>query len=89
MKEIILLFHQGEKPPKHFYVVREGAVQLYNEYKSEKMLIEICDEGDIFGIRPLVSEDQPYTLTAVVSEEALVYKVPTTLFTNFMTPIKG
>jgi CBS domain-containing protein len=84
-----VVFSQGEKPPDYFYVVREGAIQLFNEYKSEKILIDICDEGDIFGIRPLISTNQLYTLTAVVSEEALVYKIPTTAFTTIMQTNKG
>ena len=71
-----VLFRQGDEPPRYFYVVREGAVQLYNEYKNENILIDVCDEGDIFGIRPLVSVDQPYTLTSVIAEEALIYKIP-------------
>ncbi len=79
-----VIFQQGEMPPEHFYVVREGAVQLFNEYKTEKVLIDICDEGDIFGIRPLISSEQPYTLTAVVLEEALVYKIPIDIFKNIM-----
>lgn len=79
-----VIFHQGEKPPSFFYVVREGAVKLFNEFKDEKILIDVCDEGDIFGIRPLISADQPYTLTAIVSEEALVYKIPAELFLEIM-----
>lgn len=84
-----LIFNQGESPPNFFYVVREGAVQLYDEYKTKKILIDVCDEGDIFGIRPLISIDQKYTLTAVVSEEALVYKIPTSSFVNIMRTNKG
>lgn len=84
-----IIFNQGEKPPPFFYVVREGAVQLFNEYKAEKVLIDICDEGDIFGIRPLISTDQLYTLTSIVSEEAIVYKIPTTVFGTIMKTNQG
>lgn len=84
-----LIFRQGESPPEYFYVVREGAVKLFNEYKSEKVLIDVCDEGDIFGIRPLISVDQLYTLTAVVSEESLIYKIPTFPFKAVMQNNSG
>ncbi len=84
-----IIFNQGEKPPNYFYVVREGAIKLFNEFKSEKVLIDVCDEGDIFGIRPLISVDQLYTLTAVVSEEALVYKIPTSAFSKIICTNKG
>ncbi|MBI1933038.1 MAG: CBS domain-containing protein [Ignavibacteriales bacterium] len=79
-----VIFKQGYKPPDYFYVVREGAVKLFNEFKNENILIDVCDEGDIFGIRPLISEDRPYTLTAKVSEEALIYKIPTGSFLEIM-----
>ncbi len=79
-----VIFKQGDKPPDYFYVVREGAVKLFNEFKNENILIDVCDEGDIFGIRPLISEDRPYTLTAKVSEEALIYKIPTGSFLEIM-----
>ncbi len=84
-----ILFMQGEKPPSYFYVVREGAVKLYTEFKGEKFLIDVCDEGDIFGIRPLISADQTYTLTAVVYEESLIYKIPTGSFLEIMKVNKG
>ncbi|MCB0748640.1 MAG: CBS domain-containing protein, partial [Ignavibacteriae bacterium] len=84
-----LIFSQGEIPPDYFYVIREGAVKLFNEYRSDKILIDICDEGDIFGIRPLISVHQPYTLTAVVSEEALIYKIPTSFFISTMKTNKS
>jgi len=84
-----IIFSQGEKPTNYFYVVREGAIQLFNEYNSEKVLIDVCDEGDIFGIRPLISVNQLYTLTAKVSEEALIYKIPTSSFSKIMQSNKS
>ncbi|MDX1700157.1 MAG: CBS domain-containing protein, partial [Melioribacteraceae bacterium] len=80
-----IIFHQDEQPPPYFYVVREGSVKLYNKYKSEKILVDICDEGDIFGIRPLISPNQVYTLSAIVDEESLIYKIPTAIFVKTMT----
>ena len=84
-----ILFKQGEIAPAYFYVVREGAVKLYNEFKSQQILIDVCDEGDIFGIRPLISADKPFTLTAIVSEESLVYKIPTSSFLQIIKTNKN
>jgi CBS domain-containing protein len=52
------LFHQGEPPGQHIYVVKEGAVHLYREEKGEKIMVESCDEGDVFGIRPFISSGE-------------------------------
>jgi CBS domain-containing protein len=69
-----IIFRQGEMPGKFIYVVREGAVQLLREEEQGPVLIEQCDEGDVFGIRPLVAKDS-YAMTAKVVEESLIYAV--------------
>jgi CBS domain-containing protein len=68
------LFHQGEPPGQHIYVVKEGAVHLYREEKGEKIMVESCDEGDVFGIRPLLAQEN-YLLTAKAAEESLIYAI--------------
>ncbi len=70
------IFKQGEMPEDYIYVVREGAIELYNEYETGKFLVDICDEGDIFGIRTIFNKEHAYTLTAYVSEESLLFKIP-------------
>jgi CBS domain-containing protein len=69
------IFSQGAPPGGHLYVVREGAVQLLREQDGEPLLVEQCDEGDVFGLRPLLAGDS-YALTAKVSEESLLYALP-------------
>jgi CBS domain-containing protein len=71
-----VIFQQGENPQQFIYVVKEGAVHLIREEQEEEALIEQCDEGDVFGIRPLLAEE-PYALTARVAEESLIYAVRT------------
>ncbi|MCB0618333.1 MAG: CBS domain-containing protein [Saprospiraceae bacterium] len=68
------IFRQGELPGRHIFVVREGAVQLLRSEEEERILYDECDEGDVFGIRPLLAE-QEYLLTAVAVEETLLYAV--------------
>lgn len=77
-----IIFKQGNQPPDYFHVVREGAVQLFNDYSTNSVLVDICDEGDIFGIRPIFSQSDNYLLTAKVAEEALVYQIPVGAITN-------
>lgn len=69
-----VLFQQGDDPVNYIYIVKEGAVQLIREESEGEMLIEQCDEGDVFGIRPLIA-DEPYALTAKVAEESLIYAI--------------
>jgi CBS domain-containing protein len=70
-----LIFRQGDVPGAHIFIVREGDVHLFREVEEEQVLVEQCDEGDVFGIRPLIAEEQ-YALTAKAAEESLVYAVP-------------
>lgn len=68
------VFHQGDQPGAHIFIVREGAVQLFRETAAEEFLVEHCDEGDVFGIRPMLAEEN-YALTARAAEETLLYAV--------------
>jgi len=69
-----LIFHQGDATGQHIFVVREGAVHLYREEDGAQVMVESCDEGDVFGIRPLLAEAQ-YLLTAKAAEESLIYAI--------------
>ncbi len=69
-----VVFQQGGEPGKHVVIVRAGAIQLLREEGKKEVLVEQCDEGDVFGIRPFLAEE-PYALTARASEESLVYAV--------------
>jgi len=68
------VFLEGTMPKDHIYIVREGAIQLFQQ--EGNILVEQCDEGDLFGIRPLIAE-QAYVLSAKAIEETLVYAINT------------
>ncbi len=70
-----ILFRQGEHPGAYFYLLREGAVHLLQEEDGERVLVDQCDEGDLFGIRALLAEER-YDLTAEAVEESLLYAIP-------------
>lgn len=74
-----VIFKQGEPPVDLFYVIHEGAVELFRETEDGRVLIDTCDEGDVFGLRPLIAS-QAYALTAICKEEALIYAIPTETF---------
>lgn len=69
------IFLQGEKPKPYLYVVKDGAVQLFRGQVSEDLLVDYCDEGDVFGLRPLIAKEN-YALTAITKEESLIYAIP-------------
>ena len=74
-----IIFKQGDPPVEMFYVIQEGAVELFRQVETDRVLIDTCDEGDVFGLRPLIAS-QAYSLTAIVKEEALIYAIPTKVF---------
>ncbi|PQJ73551.1 cyclic nucleotide-binding domain-containing protein [Polaribacter butkevichii] len=58
------IYHQNDTNHKQFYIVRNGGISLYKNSKDQKSLIDICDGGDIFGLRPLISKEN-YLLNAL------------------------
>lgn len=74
-----VLFQQGDRPGAVCYLVREGAVRI----QQEGTLIDLCDEGDLFGVRPLIADDN-YLADAVVEEEALLYELPVQVLKQVM-----
>ncbi|MEO1011433.1 MAG: DUF294 nucleotidyltransferase-like domain-containing protein [Bacteroidota bacterium] len=72
-----IIFAEDEKPHDHFYIVHQGAVALRKTINSE--IVDICDEGDIFGLRPLMANES-YKLEARAHEESILYGIPITHF---------
>lgn len=66
------LFRAGDPPLDAFFLLRKGAVSLRT---ADGTAVDTCDEGDVFGLRPLLAGG-PYALDAVVTEEAILYVVP-------------
>jgi CBS domain-containing protein len=70
------IFEQDSAISDYFYVVKEGAVQLLRNEEDQKILIDECDNGDVFGIRPLLAK-RPYVVSAQAMEETLIYAIHT------------
>ena len=70
-----ILFKKGDQAHDYFYIVRDGAVYLYHKNDAEELVVGINDKGDIFGLRPLVNNEN-YLLTATANEESIVYGIP-------------
>ncbi|MFI8378411.1 DUF294 nucleotidyltransferase-like domain-containing protein [Leeuwenhoekiella sp. NPDC079379] len=73
------VFKEHEKNHGMFYVVKDGAVRLYRTQDNEPKIVDICDEGDLFGLRPLITKED-YELSASANEESILYGIPIDLF---------
>jgi len=74
-----VLFNQGDTAHEHFYVVNQGIVHLKLQHKNAWRLIDVCDEGDIMGLRPLFA-DKTYAMQAFAKNDVMLYAIPFTLF---------
>ncbi|NJB83003.1 DUF294 nucleotidyltransferase-like domain-containing protein [Wenyingzhuangia aestuarii] len=73
------LFNQGKPHNNFFYLVNQGAIRLYRQEGDKTLEIEMCDEGDVFGLRPLIVNEN-YNLNAKAYEESIVYAIPISIF---------
>ncbi|MTB51066.1 DUF294 nucleotidyltransferase-like domain-containing protein [Lewinella sp. W8] len=78
------VFAPGEPPRDRFFVIREGSVELFSIGEDgEERLVERLGEGEVFGIRPLLAEDN-YLFLAKAAEESLLYAVNTEGFKELL-----
>ncbi|MGB5682512.1 MAG: CBS domain-containing protein, partial [Polyangiales bacterium] len=69
-----IVFRMGDKPKPEFYVVVKGEVAVTQEIDGEKILIDVCDDGDIFGVRALLA-DREYLATTQAKDDTLLYVI--------------
>jgi CBS domain-containing protein len=72
-----IIFTVDENQHSHFYLVHKGAVTLNNS--TTNTIIDYCDEGDVFGLRPLIANEN-YKLEARAHEESILYGIPIDIF---------
>ena len=72
-----VIFTENEKTHDSFYVVHKGAVALKKNQKN--VILDMCDEGDIFGLRPLLAQEN-YVMEASTYEESILYAIPIAVF---------
>ncbi|SFS88135.1 CBS domain-containing protein [Zhouia amylolytica] len=79
-----VVYKQEDTGHDQFYVVHKGAVELKREEKEKVKTVDHCDEGDIFGLRPLFANEN-YAITAITEEESIVYGIPIDIFKPIAT----
>ncbi|MES2574345.1 MAG: DUF294 nucleotidyltransferase-like domain-containing protein [Bacteroidota bacterium] len=72
-----LVFAENEETHDSFYVVHKGAIALKTSLQND--VLDMCDEGDIFGLRPLLAHEN-YKMDAKAYEESIIYAIPISVF---------
>jgi CBS domain-containing protein len=74
-----VLFAQGDAGSGEVHVLRQGSLELRQQEGALDRLADLCDEGEVIGVRALLAE-QPYLTSARAAEECIVYSIPGSLF---------
>ncbi len=77
------IFKQDTPCHDEFYIVREGAIGLYRGIDNEENLVDVCDAGDLFGLRIIIIKKN-YRMSAKADEESIVYAIPAKVFEPFI-----
>jgi len=78
-----VLFDQNDDTHQHFYVVNQGLVHLKLTSNNTQKLMDVCDEGDVLGLRPLFA-DRTYAMQAVAKTDCMLYAIPFDEFKPFL-----
>jgi CBS domain-containing protein len=70
-----VVFNAGDAPKPEFYIVVKGEIVVTQSLKGEPVLIDVCDGGDIFGVRALLA-DRPYLASTQAKDDTLLYVLP-------------
>lgn len=75
-----IVFSENDQTHDCFYVVHKGAIALKKNHTND--ILDMCDEGDIFGLRPLLAQEN-YIMEARAYEESILYAIPIAIFKPF------
>ncbi|WP_166924155.1 DUF294 nucleotidyltransferase-like domain-containing protein [Flavobacterium poyangense] len=78
-----VLFQNNDVLHDSFYVVASGVINLTTIADAEETIINKCNEGDIFGLRPFFAKNN-YMMSAKAREESIVYAIPIAVFRPFV-----
>ncbi len=77
------LFKEKDTPKPFIFVLQKGRIEISKEFEDSRQLIDICDAGDVFGIRAALN-GMPYIGSAVASQDSLIYAIPAEVFLELM-----
>ncbi|MDP5172195.1 MAG: DUF294 nucleotidyltransferase-like domain-containing protein [Bacteroidia bacterium] len=77
------VFRQGEEAEQFFFILHKGKVEIQEESEGSTRVIDLCDIGDSFGVRAMLSGNA-YIASARITNEALIYAIPKEIFLPLM-----
>ncbi|GAB4419017.1 MAG: DUF294 nucleotidyltransferase-like domain-containing protein [Bacteroidia bacterium] len=78
-----IVFRQGDPFGEVVYVLHKGRVEVIQETDGSAFPIDMCEVGDMFGVKTMLSR-QPYLATAQAREDTLLYTIPSEVFIPLM-----
>ena len=78
-----ILFQINDKLHDSFYLVASGIINLSVIADAEETLLNKCNTGDVFGLRPFFAKNN-YMMTAKAREDSIVYAIPIAAFKPFV-----
>jgi len=76
-----IIFNRDQSYSDRFYIVQQGAIKLTRPSNEVIKVVDICDEGDLFGLK--VTSTNTYRTTATANEETILYTLPMEEFSAF------
>ena len=76
-----IVFERDQHYSDRFYIVQQGAIKLTRPSNDIIKVVDICDEGDLFGLK--VTSADTYRTTATANEETILYTLPVEEFSAF------
>lgn len=78
-----IVFEEGQTARPEFYVVVKGEVAVSQQVDGSTVLVDVCDDGDIFGVRALLAE-RKYAARTQAKDDTLLYVLPKDLLDELM-----
>jgi CBS domain-containing protein len=69
------VFELDEPRGDGFFVLQKGRIEILAPDDAEYRVIDLCDVGDLFGVRAMLTQNN-YVASARADEESLVYEIP-------------
>lgn len=78
-----VIFEVDDSPGEALFLLHKGEIELFIQSEEKEVLIDKCDIGESFGVRPLLT-GLPHQASARATADCLVYLIPWSAFQQLM-----